>query len=209
LALSPRRTGFPFDIPAGLGSSVDPTNPGTSGAGDPYLSNAAQVAPIHMLDPRRLTTIIPKVYGSDENGNCLISAGTPITGHFLFDPNSFSNIPLANDACYEGTNPCFLQLDPVNNPADRTYGLHRNTLRGPNLVNMDIALAKTTAISERVSLELRVEYFNALNHPEFAQPTVGDGTANINSPNFGQITSTGTFRGAAPRIGQLGARLTF
>ena len=48
------RTGFPFDIPAGLGSSVDPTNPGTSGAGDPYLSNAAQVAPIHMLDPRRL-----------------------------------------------------------------------------------------------------------------------------------------------------------
>jgi hypothetical protein len=203
------RTGFPFDIPARLGGSVDPTNPGTSGAGDPYLSNAALVAPIRMLDPRHLTTITPTVYGSDASGNCQITTGAPITGHFIFDPNSFSNIPLANDAYYGGTNPCFPQLDPVNNPADRTYGLHRNSLRGPHLVNVDIAMAKTTAITEHISLEFRVEYFNALNHPEFAQPTVGDGTANINSPNFGQITTTGTFRGAAPRIGQLGARLTF
>jgi hypothetical protein len=203
------RTGFPFDIPAGLGSNVDPTNPGTSGAGDPYLSNAALVAPIRMLDPRHLTTITPTIYGSDASGNCQITSGAPITGHFIFDPNDFSNIPLANDAYYGGANPCFPQLDPVNNPADRTYGLHRNTLRGPHLMNVDIALAKTTAITERVSLEFRVEYFNALNHPEFAQPTVVDGTANINSPNFGQITTTGTFHGAAPRIGQLAARLTF
>jgi hypothetical protein len=203
------RTGFPFDIPAGLSGTVDPTNPGTSGAGDPYLSNAAVVAPIRMLDPRRLTTITPTIYGIDANGNCQISAGAPITGHFIFDPNSFSNIPLQNNSYYQGGNPCFPQLDPVDNPQDRTYGLHRNTLRGPDLTNLDIALAKTTAITERVSLEFRVEYFNALNHPELAQPTVTDGASNINSPNFGQITTTGTFRGPAPRIGQLAARITF
>jgi hypothetical protein len=52
---------------------------------------------------------------------------------------------------------------------------------------MDIALAKTTAITEHVSLELRMEYFNALNHPEFAQPTFLDNATNINSPDFGQI----------------------
>lgn len=74
---------------------------------------------------------------------------------------------------------------------------------------MDIALAKTTAITEHVSLELRMEYFNALNHPEFAQPTILDNAININSPDFDQITTTGTFRGAAPRVGQLAARLTF
>jgi len=208
------RTGFPFDIPAGLGGLSDPTNPGTSGAGDPYLTNAAVVAPIHMLDPRHATTIIPMIYGADANGNCQISSGAPITGHFIFDPNSFSNIPLANDAYYENINntspnPCFPQLDPVDNAADRTYGLHRNTLRGPHLTNLDVALAKTTAITEHVSLEFRVEYFNALNHPEFAQPTLLDGASNINSPNFGQITTTGSFRGPAPRIGQLAARLTF
>jgi Carboxypeptidase regulatory-like domain/TonB-dependent Receptor Plug Domain len=204
------RSGFPFDIPAGLGNTTDPTNPGTSGAGDPYLSHAAVVAPIHMLDPRRQTTIVPTIYGTNPNtGACQITTGAPVTGHFIFDPNSFSNIPLQNNAYYGGDNPCFPELDPVDNPADRTYGLGRNVLRGPHLTNVDAALAKTTAITERVSLEFRVEYFNVLNHPEFAQPTVLDGATNINGATFGQITTTGSFRGAAPRIGQLAARLTF
>jgi hypothetical protein len=204
------RTGFPFDIPAGLGNLTDPTNPGTSGAGDPILSHAAVVAPIRILDPRRLTTIVPTIYGTNPaTGACQITTGAPVTGHFIFDPNSFSNIPLQNNAYYGGDNPCFPELDPVDNPADRTYGLARNVLRGPHLTNVDAALAKTTAITERVSLEFRVEYFNALNHPEFAQPTVIDGATNINGATFGQITTTGSFRGAAPRIGQLAARLTF
>jgi hypothetical protein len=203
------RTGFPFDIPAGLGDTTDPANFGTSGAGDPGLSHAAVVAPIRTFDPRKLTTIIPNIYGSDANGNCQVSTGTPITGHFIFDPNSFSNIPLQNNAYYEGGNPCFPELDPVNNPADRTYGLGRNQLRGPHLTNFDVALAKTTAFTEHVSLELRLEFFNALNHPEFAQPTVLDGASNINGSTFGQITTTGSFRGPTPRIGQLAARLTF
>ncbi len=58
-------------------------------------------------------------------------------------------------------------------------------------------------MTERVKLEFRVEYFNALNHPEFAQPTgtSGNNETNINSPLFGQITTTGSFRGPAPRIG--------
>src|ERR1700678_2864066 len=136
------RTGFPFDIPAGLGDTGDPKNFGTSGAGDPGLSHAAVVAPIRTFNPRKLTTIIPNIYGSDANGNCQISTGTPIAGHFIFDPNSFSNIPLQNNAYYEGDNPCFPELDPVNNPADRTYGLGRNLLRGPHLTNFDVALAK-------------------------------------------------------------------
>jgi len=209
------RTGFPFDIPAGLGDTVDPANPGTSGAGDPILSHAAVVAPIRMLDPRKLTTIVPTIYGSVPNANpnlppvCQISPGTPISGHFIFDPNSFSNIPLQNNPYYEGGNPCFPELDPVDNPGDRTYGLARNVLRGPHLTNLDVALAKTTAITERVGVEFRVEFFNALNHPEFAQPTVLDGATNINGATFGQITTTGSFRGPTPRIGQLAMRITF
>ena len=39
------RTGFPFDISAQLPDAYDPANPGSSGAGDPYLSHAAVVAP--------------------------------------------------------------------------------------------------------------------------------------------------------------------
>jgi outer membrane receptor protein involved in Fe transport len=205
------RTGFPFDIFAQLPFGNDPANPGSSGAGDPYLSHAALVAPIHLLNPRHQTTINEIAYTTDVTGTICEPSTTAVTGNFIFDPNSFSNVPLENNSYYDGgiPNPCFAQLDPVNNPGDRTYGLPRNSLRGPSLINLDITLAKTTAISERVKLELRADFFNVMNHPEFAQPTYGDGTANIDSPTFGQITTTGSFRGPTPRIGQLAMRITF
>jgi len=211
------RTGFPFDISASLPGVSDPVNPGTSGAGDPYLTNAAVIGPIQTFNPDKQRTINEITYNTSSTGTCQITT-TPVTGNFYFNPNSFSNVPLENYDYYDGgpisqpgstQNVCFPQIDPVNNPADRTYGLHRNTLRGPGSTNLDLALAKVTPITERVSLELRVEYFNALNHPEFAQPTLLDNATNINSPIFGQITTTGTFRGATPRIGQIAARLTF
>jgi Carboxypeptidase regulatory-like domain/TonB-dependent Receptor Plug Domain len=204
------RTGFPVDIFAQLPDAYDPANPGTSGAGDPLLTRAAVVAPIRTFDPRHVRTINEITYGTNAAGGCQVTT-TPVTGNFIFDPNSFSNVPLENNFYYDGgfPNPCFPQLDPVNNPADRTYGLRRNILRGPTLTNLDIALAKTTSLTERVKLEFRAEFFNTLNHPEFAQPTIVDGAANIDSPTFGEITTTGTFRGAAPRIGQLAMRLTF
>jgi Carboxypeptidase regulatory-like domain/TonB-dependent Receptor Plug Domain len=209
------RTGFPFDISASLPGINDPTNPGTSGAGDPYLTNAAVLGPLTTFNPDHQRTINEITYGVNPvTGGCQISY-TPVTGNFYFDPNSFSNVPLENSAYFINNsstglaNPCFPTVDPVNNPKDRTYGLHRNTLRGPGLTNVDLTLAKVTAITERVSLELRVDFFNVLNHPEFAQPTFLDNATNINSPVFGQITTTGTFRGATPRIGQLAARVTF
>ncbi|MGB9234049.1 MAG: carboxypeptidase regulatory-like domain-containing protein [Terriglobales bacterium] len=209
------RTGFPYDISAQLPDAYDPLNPGSSGAGDPLLSHAAVVAPIKTFDPRHLRTISENTYNSvyDKKTKqyvCQISTQA-VTGNFIFDPNSFSDVPLENNDYYNGgtSNPCFPQLDPVNNPADRTYGLARNVLRGPTLTNLDIAIAKTTPITERYKLEFRAEFFNALNHPEFAQPTIADGTANIDGPTFGQITNTGTFRGATPRIGQFALRVTF
>jgi hypothetical protein len=210
------RTGFPYDISAQLPDTVDPLNPGSSGAGDPYLTKAAVVGPLQTYDPKQVRTINEITYNSVQvpghpHEYVCDKTMTPVTGHFIFNPNSFSNVPLENTDYYDGgiPNACFPQLDPVDNPADRTYGLHRNSLRGPGLTNLDIAIAKTTSITERVKLELRMEYFNALNHPEFAQPTFGNNTTNIDSVNFGQVTTTGTFRGATPRIGQLGARLTF
>ena len=205
------RTGFPFDIPAQLPDYTDPLNPGSSGAGDPVISRAAVVAPIRTFNPRQVRTIQEITYGTNPiTGGCQVTTQA-VTGNFIFDPNSFSNVPLENSEYFDGgfPNPCFPQVDPVNNPADRTYGVARNLLRGPTLTNLDIALAKTTSLTERYKLEFRAEFFNALNHPEFAQPTLLDGAANIESPTFGQITTTGTFRGATPRIGQFALRLTF
>jgi hypothetical protein len=148
---------------------------------------------------------------TDRTGTICEPTTTEVAGNFIFDPNSFFERSLGNNNHYDNgaPNPWFPQLDPVNNPGDRTYGIPRNVLRGPSLTNVDVALAKASTITERVKLELRAEFFNALNHPEFAQPTVVDGAANIDSPTFGQITTTGSFRGPAPRIGQLAMRLTF
>ncbi len=209
------RTGFPYDISAQLPNAYDPANYGSSGAGDPLLTRAAVVGPIRTFNPGQVRTINEITYNSVLNPNtnqyyCQITTQA-VTGNFIFDPNSFSDVPLENNDYYDGGTPnaCFPQLDPVNNPKDRTYGLGRNVLRGPTLINLDIALAKTTSITERFKLEFRAEFFNALNHPEFAQPTFADGATNIDGPTFGQVTTTGTFRGATPRIGQFALRLTF
>jgi hypothetical protein len=65
-----------------------------------------------------------------------------------------------------------------------------------------------------MKLEIRAEFFNLFNHANFLSPGVnnnGDGTfsggfggTNINSSQFGQITST-----YDPRIIQLALRLSF
>ena len=59
----------------------------------------------------------------------------------------------------------------------------RNILRGPGQFTIDAALAKHTTIG-KVDTEIRIEAFNLLNHPVFANPA-----ATIGSPNAGTISS--------------------
>jgi hypothetical protein len=100
-------------------------------------------------------------------------------------------------------------------PTLATYGtLPRNYFRGPSYINFDMAFSKTTAITERVKLEFRAEFFNIFNHANFMNPGLinygngtfsgGAGGTNPNSGLFGQITST-----FDPRIIQLAGRFSF
>ncbi|HEX6805608.1 MAG TPA: TonB-dependent receptor [Terriglobales bacterium] len=61
----------------------------------------------------------------------------------------------------------------------------RNMLVGPTFKQWDFALYKTTALTERLSMQLRAEFFNILNHPNFANPFlpafVADPGANLNA----------------------------
>ena len=52
----------------------------------------------------------------------------------------------------------------------------------PGLHNWDLSLLKNTAITERVNLQIRVEFFNGFNHPAFGSPNT-----NISTPTAGQI----------------------
>ena len=56
-------------------------------------------------------------------------------------------------------------------PGTRHYGnLGRDALRGPTYKQWDFAIYKDTAITERVKLQFRADFFNVLNHPNFASP---------------------------------------
>ncbi|MGA9989124.1 MAG: TonB-dependent receptor [Terriglobales bacterium] len=56
-------------------------------------------------------------------------------------------------------------------PGTRHYGdLGRNSLVGPTYKQWDFALYKDTAITERVKMQLRAEFYNILNHPNFSSP---------------------------------------
>ncbi len=64
----------------------------------------------------------------------------------------------------------------------------RNVLIGPGFEDVDMAVYKDTKISERTKVQIRVDGFNLLNHPNFAIPNRVVSTAAGNS--FGQITAT-------------------
>jgi hypothetical protein len=102
----------------------------------------------------------------------------------------------------------FVPVPDVYNPSDPYGNTGRDFFRGPGRTNLDLALAKTTAITERVNVEFRLEAFNVFNHTEFANPDF-----NVFSETFGQITSTTFGSGVGElqtqRILQLAGRLTF
>jgi hypothetical protein len=65
-----------------------------------------------------------------------------------------------------------------------TYGnAGRNIIRGPGSFNIDASLIKNTKIG-RATTEIRIEAFNVLNHPAFADPNTTFGNA-----AFGTITA--------------------
>jgi hypothetical protein len=74
---------------------------------------------------------------------------------------------------------------------------------GPGQANADLAFSKTIPVKwprEASSFQLRAELYNALNHPQFANPDT-----TFTSPTFGVITGTAV----SPRVIQLALRLAF
>jgi len=57
----------------------------------------------------------------------------------------------------------------------QTYGtlgdVGRNSVVGPGLFDWDMSVIKQTKVTERLNAEFRAEFFNLLNHTNFAQPS--------------------------------------
>ena len=108
----------------------------------------------------------------------------------------------------------------------RHFGdLGRNSLRGPSFKEFNFSVFKNTALTERLNLELRAEFFNLFNHPNFANPLLPNfiadpGVNGIDGSGRGvgsyALTATGDvgignpfLGGGGPRGIQFAAKFTF
>jgi hypothetical protein len=67
--------------------------------------------------------------------------------------------------------------------------LPRNYFRGFPTDQADLAISRRFSLSDRISLNMRAEYFNVFNHPMFAPPSQNFNNF-ITSGSFGEITTT-------------------
>jgi Carboxypeptidase regulatory-like domain len=108
-------------------------------------------------------------------------------------------------------NPWFSASSFAPPTGDAFGNVGRNYLSGPNFFDLDASLARSVRMTERFSLEVRLEAFGATNTPQFffnnTNGTPAGGTAagtTLGSTSFGQITSA-----SGGRVLQLGAKLIF
>ena len=103
-------------------------------------------------------------------------------GHYFFSPSSFaSGLSCGYEVC-----------GVPGNVAQYAFS-------GPGTINTDAGIEKDTRIREGMQFNLRLEMFNAFNHPNFTSVT-GD----ANTPQFGQATNT-----APGRVGQISGKFVF
>jgi hypothetical protein len=84
----------------------------------------------------------------------------------------------------------FGQVSPsgvtLQNPLPGTLGnLAQTFFTSPNFFDLDASIGKQFRITERFNFELRMDWLNATNHPDFTNATID---ANIDSTTFGRFT---------------------
>jgi hypothetical protein len=91
-------------------------------------------------------------------------------------------------------------------PAAGTYGnLGRGVITGPGLADLDLSLFKNIPLADRMNLQIRSEFFNALNHTNFGTPNAIVFSGTQVSSTAGLITNTAT----TSRQIQFSMKLTF
>lgn len=108
---------------------------------------------------------------------------------------------------------CYAQGKSVMVPAAiGTFGtMGRNIFRDSGFRNWDFSLAKNWKFKERFGVQFRAEFFNVLNHPNFANPFGGQNGFGMNDPSvlgpgFGCGCATPDVAASNPVLGSGGAR---
>lgn len=148
-------------------------------------------------DFRAIPSGIP-FFPVDSNPSCAAKA-LAVDGGVMNGPTTQS---LQTYGCYAAGSSVMIP------PAVGTFGtMGRNLFRGPRFYDWDFSLVKDTRLSERVRLQFRAEFFNVLNHPQFASPA--SSTLFNEDPSvsgFGASNATPDVAAANPVIGTGGPR---
>ena len=131
------------------------------------------------------------VFGDTANAGTLLGENpirADLTGQPAFPAGTHTTAQWFNPAAFAA-------------PSAYKFGnLGRNTVGGPGMQLLDLALTWEFRITESTGLQFRTEFFNALNHTNLGTPN-----RFVNTPQFGTITMA-----MHPgREIQFGARLTF
>ena len=166
----------------------------------------------HWSSDKRVVNYI--IGGWQVAGSFIAASGRPFTVYSGI--NTLSNVVQSTADCTgcprhlgslvleSGRNFWFTASDriPFAAPASGSIGnTGRNYFVAPVYFQPDLSISKNFRITERVSMDLRADMRNFINHPSFDNPT-----AVINSSIFGRINDSVT--NTARRI-QLGAKLYF
>ena len=116
--------------------------------------------------------------------------GNPYAG--TSSPNDFINLASFAVPCtfYSGAVPAGGSgFAGACNPSTLHFGnMGRNSLVGPPFKQWDLSLYKDTQVTERLKVQFRAEFYNVLNHPNFASPLYPGFSA---AADFNGIDSTG------------------
>jgi hypothetical protein len=159
----------------------------------------------------------------------VVAPGTPDARPVLDTPDGGGAHATMRPNVVSGVNPYLDNRLLVFNPAAFSvpqlgaYGnLGYNALDGPGFSQCDGQITRAFALGERSALQFRADFYNLLNHANFAQPTStlvnvapfvqpGEAFGSSQSANFGVISSTigrNLGLGTSRQI-QLGLRLSF
>ena len=158
------------------------------------------------------------IFGDPRNIRFSTSGGVPFSAPSTFTIDPVTGKKLGNPDCIARADfgqlqsfGCFEQGGTVLVPPNAgTFGnMGRNLFIGPRLDNWDFSLVKTTKLTERLDVQVRVEAFNVLNHPHFANPYANGQIGNIDPSvpsTFGFASASADVGAANPVIGTGGGR---
>ena len=178
------------------------------------IVNARSGLPIEVLITRP-----DIVYRDNRDGSIVASPllvnGTPVTTAIINVPGGGNSRNIRRPDLVPGVNPliqngglAYINPAAFSIPAPGTFGnLGRNALHGPHFAQLDFTLSKKFQFAEKRNVEFRSEFYNILNHTNFALPgstrlanALGTGTNQVQpglpfttpaaGGNYGVLTST-------------------